>query len=338
MKAVKRISAFVIGLVLFFAGLLKLMDPVGAGLVVEEYFKFLHLGFLMPLSKATGVGMALLETLLGAALLAGVWPRITGYVSLVVLGGFTLLTLVLWIVNPAMDCGCFGEAVHLTHFQSFAKNVVLMLLWLLAFVPMRAVRKPKAVKYVSWSIAAVSVGVFTVFGLLNIPPLDFMAFKPGATLMQAQSIPSPDAPLLSICSSDGEYCDELLASGNTVVISAYDYDRLSDSERAEIDEWRSQVPPQFNVYLVVSGAEAPAGAYTADRRTLMTLNRSNGGATLLSDGMVVGKWARRRLPSADKLSELSALDPTEAMIKANNPRRLKLQGFLLYVTAVLLLL
>ena len=47
MKAVKRICAFLIGLVLFVAGLVKLMDPVGAGLVVEEYFKFLHLWSLL---------------------------------------------------------------------------------------------------------------------------------------------------------------------------------------------------------------------------------------------------------------------------------------------------
>ena len=337
MKAVKRICAFLIGLVLFVAGLLKLMDPVGAGLVVEEYFKFLNLGFLMPVSKAAGVAFALLETLLGAALLAGVWPRIVGVVSLVVLGGFTILTMVLWIANPAMDCGCFGEAVHLTHFQSFAKNVVLLMLWVVAFVPMRSVRKPKAVKYVSFGIAAVSVAVFTVFGLRNIPPIDFTAFKPGATLMQAEHMPSPDSPLLSICSSDGDYCDELLATGNSLVLSAYDYDRLSPEERESLDAWRSSFE-SIPVYLVTGGGESPDGSYTADRRTLMTLNRSNGGATLLCDGVIVAKWARRSLPSAVQVSELVALDPTEAMIKANNPRRLKLQGFLLYVTAVLLLL
>ena len=49
MRIVRRISAIIIGFVFFVAGLLKLMDPVGAGLVVEEYFKFLHLGFLRPL-------------------------------------------------------------------------------------------------------------------------------------------------------------------------------------------------------------------------------------------------------------------------------------------------
>lgn len=129
MRIVRRISAIIIGFVFFVAGLLKLMDPVGAGLVVEEYFKFLHLGFLRPLSYFTGAAGALAETLLGAALLCGVWRRLTGIVTLAVLGAFTILTLVLLIFNPSMDCGCFGEAVHLTHLQSFLKNIALLALW-----------------------------------------------------------------------------------------------------------------------------------------------------------------------------------------------------------------
>ena len=337
MKAVKRICAFLIGLVLFIAGLLKLMDPVGAGLVVEEYFKFFHLGFLMPVAKGVGVGMALLETLLGAALLSGVWPRITGYLSLAVLGGFTVITLVLWIADPPMDCGCFGQAVHLTHFQSFAKNAVLILLWLVAFLPMKSVPRPRRIKYVSFGIAAVSIIVFAIFGLRNIPPLDFTSFKPGATIQQAESIPSPDSPLLSICDSDGEYYDELLASGPVLVVSAYDYGSLSSDALASLGEWFGSVDGVPS-YLVTEGGDIPAGAYSSDRRTLMSLNRSNGGATLLSDGLVIAKWPARRLPSSESVSELLSLDPAEAMIKANTPKRLKLQGFLLYVTAVLLLL
>lgn len=337
MKAVKRICAFLIGLVLFVAGLLKLMDPVGAGLVVEEYFKFMHLGFLLPLAKVSGVGMALFETLLGAALLAGVWPRVVGYVSLFVLVGFTALTLVLWIVGPEMDCGCFGEAVHLTHFQSFAKNVALLLLWIIAFVPMKSVPQPRPVKYVSFCIAAVSILVFALFGLRNNPPLDFTSFRPGTTLQQAENIPSPDSPLLSISDSDGEYYDELLASGPVLIVSAYDYDRLSADDLSVLDGWFGSVDG-VPVYLVTGGGDVPAGAYSSDRRTLLTLNRSNGGATLLSDGLVIAKWPIHRLPSSDRVAELLALDPTEAMIKQNTPKRLKLQGFLLYVTAVLLLL
>jgi len=334
MKAVKRICAFLIGLVFFVAGFLKLMDPVGAGLVVEEYFKFLHLGFMIPLSKAVGVGMALLETLLGTALLAGVFPHFVGAVTGIVLLAFTALTLVLWIVNPIMDCGCFGEAVHLTHFQSFAKNVALCILWLVAFVPFRYIERPKNVKYVSFSIAALSVIAFTIFSLMSIPAIDFTAFKPGATLLQAETVPTNDSPLLSICDASGEYRDELLAKGNLMIITAYDYDKLTDSAKEGIEEYRKA----NGALLVVGSGEVPEGAYTADRRTLMTINRSNGGATMLFDGLIVAKWPRGKYPESFELSELAKMDPTEAMIKENTPRRLKLQGFLLYVTAVLLLL
>ena len=338
MKVVKRICAFIIGLVFFIAGLLKLMDPVGAGLIVEEYFKFMHLWFFIPVAKGVGVGMAFLETALGAALLSGVWPRVVGVFSGLVIFAFTVLTLVLWILNPPMECGCFGEAIHLTHFQSFIKNVVLCLLWLLAFIPFKSLSKPRAVKYVSFSIAVVSLVAFCIFALKGIPALDFTSFRPGVTLMQAENIPSPDSPLLSICDSTGEYRDELLATGHVLVLSAYDYDKLSPSELAKLDEWRSSFDGLVPVYRVVSGTDVPSDAFTSDRRTLLTLNRYNGGVTLLSDGLIIAKWAMRELPTAEHISELLPLDPTEAMIKENTPKRLKLQGFLLYVTAVLLLL
>ena len=156
MRTIRRVSAILIGFVFFIAGVLKLMDPVGSALVVEEYLKFLHIGFLSGMSGVIGVGMALLETLLGAALLAGVWPRIVGPGVGIIILAFTGLTLNLLIVNPPMDCGCFGQAVHLSHSQSFIKNAVLCVLWLIAYIPMRSVPRPRAIKYVSFSIAALA--------------------------------------------------------------------------------------------------------------------------------------------------------------------------------------
>ena len=95
MRTIRRVSAIVIGFVFFLAGVLKLMDPVGSALVVEEYLKFLHIGFLSGLSGVIGVGMALLETLLGAALITGVWRKVTAIAVGIMLGAFTVLTLVL---------------------------------------------------------------------------------------------------------------------------------------------------------------------------------------------------------------------------------------------------
>ena len=339
MKNVRRLCAVLIGVVFFVAGLLKLMDPVGAGLVVTEYFKFLHLGFLEPAAKVVGIAMALLEAVLGAALIAGVWPKLTGIVSGIVLGALTILTVVLWIANPPMDCGCFGEVVHLTHAQSLIKNLILCVLWVVAFVRLSKAPVPRRAKYVSFWIATLSLVLFMVNCLTGIPALDFTSFKPGVTLMQAQYGAAEDSPLFSICDSEGEYRDELLAKGAVIVLSEYDPEGIKPARRESMEALINGADSLgVRALRVISGDEVPEGVYTSDRRTLMTVNRSNGGATLFVDGMVVAQWPVTRLPSAEKVAELAASDATEAMMKEYSPRRMKMQGFLLYVFAVLLLL
>ena len=134
---IRRTAAILTGLVLFFAGALKLMDPAGAGLVVVDYPSFFHLGFLTPLSKALGVAMAFIETAVGAALILGVWKKIVAIIASALIVFFTVITLILTIFNPPMDCGCFGEAIHLTHMQTLLKNLLLCALAALAFLPFR---------------------------------------------------------------------------------------------------------------------------------------------------------------------------------------------------------
>lgn len=342
MKSIKRICAVFIGFVFIGAGLVKLMDPVGAGLVVREYCNFMHLGFLAPASNFLGVFMALLESFLGAALISGVFPVATAVAGGVVIAFFTVLTFIMWRLNPAMDCGCFGEAVHLTHLQSFLKNIGLCVLWVLAFIPFSAIRKPRKIKYVSFGIAALSIILFTVWSLISIPPLDFTPFAPGATLMQADLSGDPDSPLLSVCDAEGEYCDELLASGDILLMTVYDVEAAPEAMLEHtVDFCRIATEAGLLPVAVSAGAlidiDGPQ-CYTSDRRTLMTVNRSNGGATLLRDGVIVAKWPYRSLPTAEHLQELQALDSTEALVKENTPKRLKLQGFLLYVFAILLLM
>lgn len=341
MKSVKRICAVLLGLVLLLAGLLKLMDPVGAGLVMEDYYYFLHLDMLAPAAKLMGVIFAMLEALLGAALLAGVWPKFTGLVAALVLAFFTVLTLVLWLSDADMDCGCFGEAIHLTQFQSFIKNVVLCLLWFGAFVPFKSLWEVRKVKYVSFAIAMVSIGAFAVYSLISVPALDFTPFKPGTMLMQAQATPEDESALLSICNEEGDYCDELLASGSCMLISAYNPDKLSDDDISDLVEFGDSLAAgglAKPFYLAAVEFPEVGGAYSSDRRKLITLNRSNGGATLVREGVIIAKWPLHFLPELSDIKDLMAVDAPSAVEKENTPRRLKLQGFLLYVFAVLLLL
>ncbi len=340
MRTVKRISAVIIGFVFFFAGLLKLMDPVGAGLVVEEYFKFLHLGLLRPVSGFVGSAGAIFETLLGVALICGVWRRICAVVTLAVLGFFTVLTAVTLIFNPPMDCGCFGEAIHLTHLQSFIKNLVLLVLWAVAYIPLNSQEPTRKVKYVSFSIAGISLCLFFLYSALSIPLIDFTDYKPGAEL---------NPPELSFSDAGGEYADSLALGERVLISSVYNPDRLPERKWQKISALMEQAAAAGFTPLVLTasypeeiaslaGPELLQYTYFADRKTLLTLNRSNGGVTFVADGQIVSKWSINRPPSTEKLETLYETNPTESLITENNSPKLKLQAFLLYVFAVMLLL
>lgn len=182
----RRFCAFLTGVVFFLSGIFKLLDPVGAGLVMADYFKFFHTDFLEPVSLPVAVFLALLETVTGAALITGVWRKVTAIVTSVLLVYFTLLTLVLVIFNPIMDCGCFGEVVHLTHLQTFLKNIVLCILAAIAFVPYRDFGKNRRRKYVSFPMVLAGVIALTVYSLVFIPLVDYTDFKPASRLMAAE--------------------------------------------------------------------------------------------------------------------------------------------------------
>ena len=184
----KRFCGFITGLVFFLSGLIKLMDPVGAGLVMKEYYDFLHLGFLAFSSKAMGVVFAFAETLIGIALVTGVWRKITAQIAIAMQGFFTLLTLFLVIFNPEMDCGCFGEAIHLTHWQTFLKNIILLALLLIYYIPRKHLGQTTQKKYISFALVTVSVMAFTGYSLRYIPLIDFTAYKPGAELQAGATI------------------------------------------------------------------------------------------------------------------------------------------------------
>ncbi len=393
-QRLKRFCGYVAGFVFFIGGLLKLVDPVGAGLVMDSYFDFLHLGFMSPSAKFFGVLFALVETVAGAALITGVWRKVAGLISLSLQVFFTILTALLVIFKPEMDCGCFGEAVEMTHMQTFLKNILLLVLLLAYTLPLKNLGKPKKKKYVSFGVVTVSVVAFAVYSCLYIPMLDFTDYKPGVQLQAVESDSQddmyeavfvyekdgesqefdlehlPDSTWtfveaktrmkdgvseripLSITDADGQYCDELAADGRVMLISVYDTDVKPAFWKKTAEELRLVEQFGFTPLLLIapssediipSLAEADQTdilkwVYFSDYKTIITLNRSNGGMTYLNDGTIIRKWARRALPVESELKELSESDSFETEIDTATSRSLTFQGFLLYVFAIMLLL
>jgi len=181
----RKLYAIIIGVVFFVAGLLKLLDPVGTGLIVEEYFKFLHVGFMVPAAKACGVALSLLESLTGAALITRSYKKISAICASALTLLFFFVSLALWIANPPMDCGCFGEAIHLTHFQTLLKNIILLILCSGAFLPFNHFKADKAHKLVSFWIMAATLVFMTFYSLRHIPIMDFTPYTLSARLYEA---------------------------------------------------------------------------------------------------------------------------------------------------------
>lgn len=393
-QRLKRFCGYITGFVFFIGGLLKLVDPVGAGLVMDSYFDFLHLGFLSPAAKLFGVLFALVETVIGAELITGVWRKVSGLIALSLQVFFTLLTALLVIFSPEMDCGCFGEAVELTHQQTFWKNVVLLILLLIYTLPLKNIGKPKKKKYVSFAVVTLSVVLFTIYSCLYIPMVDFTDYKPGVQLQAVDSDEQgdmyeavfvyekdgarqefdlqhlPDSTWtfvetrtrmregmsermpLSITDAAGGYHDEVAADGRVMAVTVYDTDVRPAFWKKVAAELRLAEQTGYKPLLLIAPSSADvipslaeAGetgllkwTYFSDYKTIITLNRSNGGVTYIHDGTIIRKWARRAMPDKAELEEVHQSDALETEIDSSTHSSLAFQGFLLYVFAIMLLL
>ena len=380
----RRFCAILIGLVFLVSGLLKLLDPVGTGLIVSEYFKFFHLNFLQGAAKGLGMVLSLVESVTGAALISGVYRRLTAAVTAVLVVFFTIITVILWLANPEMDCGCFGEAIHLTHGQTLLKNLILLVLAVIAFVPFQNFGVPRKGKKVAFVLAALSLLFALWFNARHLPMIDFTEFAPGAELFASLDndyeamdgkVPTfiyerdgqrgsftldnlPDStwtfvavdtltrsgmyktaskPVLSFRDADGNYQDELAVLGKVVVFSVYapakaDWGRIR-RQTAEV-----RACGATPLILTIPGETVPEDVYYADYKPLITLNRANGGATYFNDGELIAKWSPRDVPGGENLRNWLDREPVAASIDFITGRRIRAQGFTVYLLALLLLL
>ncbi|NNC34033.1 MAG: DoxX family protein, partial [Croceitalea sp.] len=128
MKYLVAFSRIFVGVLFIISGLIKLNDPVGFSFKLEEYFSqgVLDLPIFMPYALAIAVIMVIIEVLLGVMLLIGFKPKFTVWSLLGMIVFFTFLTFYSAYFNKVTDCGCFGDAVKLTPWESFTKDIVLL--------------------------------------------------------------------------------------------------------------------------------------------------------------------------------------------------------------------
>src|SRR6201986_1145504 len=155
-----------VGLLFIFSGLIKINDPLGFSYKLEEYFEVFHITFLSSFALVISVILCSLEIILGAALLAGVRPVKVAWGLLLLIIFFAFLTFYSAYFKVVQTCGCFGDAIPLTPWQSFSKDLVLLLLIIVLFINRRKIQPLFSKKtgdnlLIVSAIVALGLGMYT---------------------------------------------------------------------------------------------------------------------------------------------------------------------------------
>ena len=194
MKILTQIGRILTGLLFVFSGFVKGIDPMGTAFKLEDYFTAFGAGFLENLALPLAIILCLIEFVTGMMLLTGSFVRLASWMAALFMALFTPLTLVLAIFNPVSDCGCFGDAILLTNWQTFFKNIAITLL--VVFVFIRRDDRTGTLSVRSGLIATLAFSflflLFMRYNLAYLPVIDFRPYKVGTNLPEAMSVP-PDA-------------------------------------------------------------------------------------------------------------------------------------------------
>ena len=195
MKSIRIFSRVLIGLVFIFSGYVKAIDPIGSQLIFIADFQAFHLEFLSPFALIIGILLSTAELLLGFCLLMGLRMKLTAWATAAFMGFFTIFTFILAVFNPVSDCGCFGEAIKMSNWATFYKNIVIDIFVVIVFWQRNNYRPLSTCRneLITGTAFALFTVLLSVYCLRHLPLIDFLPYKVGVNIQQAMEIPE-DAP------------------------------------------------------------------------------------------------------------------------------------------------
>jgi uncharacterized membrane protein YphA (DoxX/SURF4 family) len=181
-----------VGLLFIASGLIKANDPMGFGYKLQEYFDVFHISFLGEFATGIAMFLCIIEIVLGAMLLFGFWRKKVTMALLVTIMFFTFLTFVSAVFKVVTSCGCFGDAIPLTPWQSFGKDVILLLMIVYLYQQrnrITAVAASAALRTaILVAVTILSLG-FTLYTYYALPIVDFLPYKVGNNVPELMKLP-----------------------------------------------------------------------------------------------------------------------------------------------------
>ncbi len=188
MNLLTKLSRFLTGSVFVFSGIVKGVDPLGTAYRIEDYFVAYGTEWANVLALSLSILLCATEFSIGMALLTKTKMRLTTWLLLLIMVFFTLITFYDALYSPVPDCGCFGDALKLTNWQTFFKNIVLMAFALVLFRNRKSFnnRLTRATQFGVMSLFFTLFISFSMYNYRHLPLIDFTVWKKGSLVISEE--------------------------------------------------------------------------------------------------------------------------------------------------------
>jgi len=308
MKVLVNFARIFVGVLFIFSGFVKMVDPLGFSYKLEEYLgpAVFDIGFLEPHSLVLAVVLVIFELLLGVMLLLGYAMNFTRWSLLLMIVFFTFLTFYSAYFNKVTDCGCFGDAIPLDPWESFFKDVILLVLIILIFIKSHYIRPLLKTNTSKWIIFILFIGclALTYRVLTHLPVIDFRAYKIGNNIPEKRMAVGNEIPKIQdfyVFSEEGEIADELLEEEKLLMIVSYKLELSDEKGWQAVKEASEQALSNgYKIVGITSSSDRNIEEisekynlnfpfYAMDETASKTIIRANPGLVTLESGTVTQK-------------------------------------------------
>ena len=309
LKLITQIARILVGALFVFSGFVKLVDPIGSQYKFQEYFSegVLNMEFLIPYALPFAILLIVAEILLGVMILIGYKPKFTVFSLFILTLVFLFLTWYSAYYNKVTDCGCFGDAIKLSTWGTFYKNIILIALIIILVVKLEFV-KPIFQGKIPKVIAFLSLAVFlfiTQHVLTHLPLIDFRAYAIGKNISEGMEYKDdgeiPPVHDFMLEDEQSDLAPELLKKEKVMLVIIYDLEKVDVNGFPAIKEVTTRaIAKGYTVYgvsasfaddlmLAKEKYNLPFNFLFCDETTLKTMIRANPGVVILDKGTVVKK-------------------------------------------------
>ena len=324
-KTAVNIARLLLALTFILSGFVKAVDPLGTQYKIHDYLAAIGLASIVPDfgTLASSVILSATEFLLGICLLFAIRRRLVSKILVVLMTVMTLLTLWLAIDDPVTDCGCFGDALVLTNWQTFWKNVVLLaaalIVWRYPLDMPRLISESNQWIVMNYSAFFILV-IIAGRSLYTLPQFDFRPYHVGTNLREGwqRMMEGEDSPYTEFfieSTDEGEDITEAVlgSQGYTFLLVAPHLENANDSQFDQLNSiYEYCLENGYQFYCLTASTQRGIGRWqditgaeypfcNTDETTLKTVIRSNPGLLLLNDGVIIRKWSHNTLPSDEEL-------------------------------------